>query len=159
VLSFIGAPDTTSFKSKRLSKNSYQNQIHMTNDIVYIGRVHSTLKRIADCPRQEHEGAPEAVIEIFGDYTNGSRNIQCDDALILLTWLDKSDRTVLTTRPRNDPDARLTGGFSTRSPDRPNPIGIHYVRITSILGNNKFLVSGLEVLDLTPIVDIKPDLR
>lgn len=70
-----------------------------------------------------------------------------------------ADRTILQTRPRNDDRLPLTGIFSTRSPGRPNPIGIHFVKVLEIVKNNQFTVSNLEVLDGTPLVDIKPDLR
>jgi tRNA (Thr-GGU) A37 N-methylase len=73
--------------------------------------------------------------------------------------LHKADRTVLETRPRNDNSLPLTGVFSTRSPDRPNLIGIHFVKVVEVLEDNQFTVSNLEVLDGTPLIDIKPDLR
>ena len=125
----------------------------------FIGRIHSELKTIDDCPRQEKEGAPSATIEIFSEFIEGLKNIQAGDQLILFTWLHKADRTVLETRPRNDNNLPLTGVFSTRSPDRPNPIGIHFVKVVKVLEDNQFMVSNLEVLDGTPLIDIKPDLR
>jgi tRNA (Thr-GGU) A37 N-methylase len=73
--------------------------------------------------------------------------------------LDKGDRAVLTTRPRNNPDTVLTGVFATRSPDRPNPIGLHEVEIVEIPGNGEIRVSNLEVLNGTPLIDIKPVLQ
>lgn len=124
----------------------------------FIGRIHSSLKRLEDCPRQEHEQAPEATIAIEKDYEEGLSHLTAGSKIILLTWLDKADRTVLKTHPRNDPKIELTGVFSTRSPDRPNPIGIHFVKIRKVLTPTQFVVENLEVLDNTPIVDIKPDL-
>ena len=124
----------------------------------FIGIIHSELKTLDDCPRQEKEGAPSATIEIFSEFIEGLKNIQAGDQLILFTWLHKADRTVLETRPRNDNNLPLTGVFSTRSPDRPNPIGIHFVKVVEVLENNQFAVSNLEVLDETPLIDIKPDL-
>jgi len=123
-----------------------------------IGTIHSALKNLQDCPRQEKEGAPEATIEIFAEFVEGLKDIQAGDSLILFTWLHKADRTVLETRPRNDNNLPMTGVFSTRSPDRPNPIGIHFVKVEAVEGN-QFIVSNLEVLDGTPLIDIKPDLR
>jgi tRNA-Thr(GGU) m(6)t(6)A37 methyltransferase TsaA len=125
----------------------------------FIGRIHSELKTMDDCPRQEKEGAPSATIEIFSEFIGGLKNIQAGDQLILFTWLHKADRTILETRPRNDNNLPLTGVFSTRSPDRPNPIGIHFVKVVKVLEDNRFTVSNLEVLDGTPLIDIKPDLR
>ena len=133
----------------------------MENDqqLRFIGTIHSQLKTLDDCPRQEKEGAPSATIEVFAEFVEGLKNIQPGDQLILFTWLHKADRTVLETRPRNDNNLPLTGVFSTRSPDRPNPIGIHFVKVVEVLKDKQFTVSGLEVLDGTPLVDIKPDLR
>ena len=133
----------------------------MENDqqLRVIGTIHSELKTLDDCPRQEKEGAPSATIEVFAEFVEGLKNIQPGDQLILFTWLHKADRTVLETRPRNDNNLPLTGVFSTRSPDRPNPIGIHFVKVVEVLKDKQFTVSGLEVLDGTPLVDIKPDLR
>lgn len=125
------------------------------NVIEPIGVVHSPLKRIEECPLQERENAPEAIIEIFPAFVEGVSHLSTGDELILLTWLHKSDRTVLSTRPRNDPKAPMTGVFSTRSPDRPNPIGYHVAKVLSV-DKNVIRVSNLEVLDGTPIIDIKP---
>lgn len=132
----------------------------MTNskELMFIGTIRSPLKNLHDCPRQENEGAPEATIEIFGGFIEGMEDIKEGDEIILFTWLDKADRSVLKTRPRNNNHLPLTGVFSTRSPDRPNPIGIHFVKVTSRLTGNSFKVSNLEVLDETPLIDIKPDL-
>ena len=130
----------------------------MKAQVNYVGRVHSSLKSLEDCPRQESEDAPEAIIEIFSEYIPALSHLQEGDAIILFTWLDKADRTVLTTHPRNDKNIELTGIFSTRSPDRPNPIGIHFVKVNTKIADNKFSVDNLEVLDGTPILDIKPDL-
>jgi tRNA-Thr(GGU) m(6)t(6)A37 methyltransferase TsaA len=124
-----------------------------------IGIVHSTLLKLEDCPRQESENAPEATLEIFAQFSDGLADIKAGDQLIVFTWLHKADRTILKTKPRNDPKTALCGVFSTRSPDRPNPIGMHIVNILSLVGENKFLVSNLEVLNQTPLIDIKPDLK
>ena len=125
----------------------------------FIGKIHTSLKDLQDCPLQEKEGAPKATIEVFREYVEGIKNIQTGDSLILLTWLHQADRSVLETRPRNDNNLPLTGIFSTRSPDRPNPIGIHFVKVMEFLNSHQFTVSGLEVLDGTPLIDIKPDLQ
>ena len=130
----------------------------MKQTITSIGKVHSRLKSLEDCPLQEKENAPEATIEIFAEFKEGIKDIKSGSKLILFTWLHQADRKVLSTRPRNNPNAPITGVFSTRSPDRPNPIGIHFVTVASILQDITFQVAGLEVLDQTPIIDIKPDM-
>ncbi len=126
----------------------------MEHNIKFIGKVHSELKRLEDCPLQERENAPQATIEIFAEFGDAAKNIRPGDEMILLTWLHEADRNILTTRPRNNPEAAIKGVFSTRSPDRPNPIGIHFVTIVSLKEDNQFKVSGLEVLDGTPLIDI-----
>ena len=122
----------------------------------FIGKIHSELKRIEECPLQENENAPEAVIEILPEFIEGFQDITVGSEILLLTWLHKADRTVIKCVPRNNYDSPLIGVFSTRSPDRPNPIGIHSVKILSISNNGLIKVSGLEVIDKTPLIDIKP---
>jgi len=122
----------------------------------FIGVIHSPLKNLDDCPRQGNENAPEVVIEIFEPYAEAAKDIQQGQQLLLLTWLHAADRSALTTHPRNDESLPLTGIFSTRSPNRPNPIGLHPVTVLAVLSNGMFKVSGLEALDQTPVVDIKP---
>jgi len=123
--------------------------------VKYIGIIHSPLKRLEDCPRQENEDAPEATIEIYPEFAKGISHIRAGSEVLLLTWLHQADRSVLSTHPRNDPKAPLTGVFATRSPDRPNPIGLHVVKVISVDANS-IRVAELEVLDQTPVVDIKP---
>ena len=120
-----------------------------------IGTIHSTLVKLEDCQRQESENAPEATLEIFAPFLEGIADIKRGDQLIVFTWLHKADRTTFKTKPRNDPNASLCGVFATRSPDRPNPIGVHVVTVLSIQ-ENKLHVSNLEVLNQTPLIDIKP---
>jgi tRNA-Thr(GGU) m(6)t(6)A37 methyltransferase TsaA len=124
----------------------------------FIGVIHSPLKSLEDCPRQENENAPEATVEIFGEFAEGIKNIKPGNEIILFTWLHEANRSVLETKPRNDNSLPLTGVFSTRSPDRPNPIGIHHVKVITAVNNAVFKVSALEALDKTPLIDIKPDL-
>jgi tRNA-Thr(GGU) m(6)t(6)A37 methyltransferase TsaA len=131
----------------------------MEDQLKFIGTIHSALKTLEDCPLLENENAPEAVVEIFDDFVDGIKNIKPGAEIILFTWLHRADRTVLKTKPRNNPNALMTGVFSTRSPDRPNPLGIHFVKVISVLPDNKLQVGGLEVLDMTPLIDIKPDLK
>jgi tRNA-Thr(GGU) m(6)t(6)A37 methyltransferase TsaA len=127
----------------------------MEQEVKYIGIVHSSLKNIKDCPLQENENAPIATLEIFTDFIDGISDIKKGDELIIFSWLHLSDRSVLKTKPRNEESAKLTGVFSTRSPARPNPIGMHIVQVVSI-DNCHIQVSQLELLDGTPIIDIKP---
>ena len=124
--------------------------------IQFIGKIQTPLKTIGDCPLQESEGAPEAVIKIDKKFFDAMDGLAVGSRIILLTWLDRSNRDTLTTKPRNNPKARTTGVFATRSPDRPNPIGLHETEILSISKDGMIKVSNLEVLDGTPLIDIKP---
>lgn len=125
--------------------------------INYIGIVRTSLKNIEDCPLQEIENAPTALLEIFPEYKQGLWGIERGSEVIILTWLHLANRTELMTKPRNDPNANETGVFCTRSPNRPNPIGIHTATVVSL--NELILeVSQLEVVEGTPILDIKPKL-
>jgi len=121
----------------------------------FIGIVHSPLKSTEDCPRQENENAPPAELVIYPEFSEAIKDIQGGEEMLLLTWLHAADRNMLACKPRNDESASLTGVFSTRSPDRPNPVGIHIIKIISA-ENNILTVANLEVLDETPLIDIKP---
>ena len=120
-----------------------------------IGRVRSPLTDRAHAPRQGDEGAPPAELVLRPDLRPALDGLRPGDDLLVLTWLHLARRDTLTTRPRNNPDRAEQGVFSTRSPDRPNPIGLHHVRITSIEGTT-IGVLDLEALDGTPVVDLKP---
>ena len=123
--------------------------------IKFIGEVQSTLKEIEECPLQEDEGAPPVTIRIYDVYRSALSGLAAGDNIILFTWLHRAHRDTLTTKPRNNPKAKTVGIFATRSPDRPNPIGMHQVKITKIEGC-LITISQLEVLDGTPLIDIKP---
>ncbi len=120
-----------------------------------IGRVSSPITDPLDAPRQGDEGAPLAAIEIEPDLLEALHGIQRGDVLLVLTWLDRADRNVLSVHPRGDPARERLGVFATRSPDRPNPIGLHRVRLESIDGTT-LEVSDLEAIDGTPVLDVKP---
>jgi tRNA-Thr(GGU) m(6)t(6)A37 methyltransferase TsaA len=120
-----------------------------------IGFVRSTLKRREDCQKQNWEGAPDAWVEIDPAFADGLEGIAPGCELILITWLNMSLREVLKVHPRGNPENPLRGVFLTRSPDRPNPLGLHRVEIVEVEGNVRFRVRALEVLDGTPVVDIK----
>jgi tRNA-Thr(GGU) m(6)t(6)A37 methyltransferase TsaA len=124
-------------------------------DVVPIGMVESPLTDKATAPKQGHEGSPEAWLVFEPAVLEGLDGIAPGDAVILLTWLDRADRGVLRVHPRGDVANPIQGVFNTRSPDRPNPIGLHEVQIVEIDGN-RVRVRDLEALDGTPIVDVKP---
>jgi len=126
-----------------------------TYEVRPIGTVESPLVDRHTAPRQGDEGSPDAWMVFDGAVVEGIRDLRVGSEVIVLTWLDRARRDVLEVRPRGDSRNRLTGVFSTRSPDRPNPIGLHRVRIESIEGL-RVRVRNLEALDGTPIVDVKP---
>jgi tRNA-Thr(GGU) m(6)t(6)A37 methyltransferase TsaA len=125
------------------------------DDLRPIGRVQSPLTDLADAPRQGDEGAPDAWISIDPEFAEAARDLQPEDQLFVLTWLHRADRSVLSVHPRDDASRPLTGVFATRSSDRPNPIGLHRVRIIAVQ-DDRIQVSPLEAIDGTPVVDIKP---
>jgi tRNA-Thr(GGU) m(6)t(6)A37 methyltransferase TsaA len=120
-----------------------------------IGRVASSLTSTADAPRQGDEGAPDAYLILDSDVQAGLDGIATGDEIIVLCWLHEADRSVLTVHPRGDRSRPEQGVFNTRSASRPNPIGLHRVRVLAIDGG-RVQVSGLEAIDGTPIVDLKP---
>ena len=124
-------------------------------EVVPVGWVESTLTERAQAPRQGDEGAPAAWLAFEPAVAEALRDLRPGIEIIVLTWLDRADREVLVTRPRDDPRNPLTGVFSTRSPDRPNPLGIHRVTVRRI-ARNRLRIGAIEAIDGTPVVDIKP---
>jgi tRNA-Thr(GGU) m(6)t(6)A37 methyltransferase TsaA len=120
-----------------------------------IGWVESALREREQAPKQADEGAPEAWLVFEPDVCEGLRDLQVGAEILLLTWLDRGRRDVLLVHPRGDQARPETGVFNTRSPDRPNPIGLHRARVASIDGA-RVRVENLEALDRTPILDVKP---
>lgn len=120
-----------------------------------IGRVESSLTDLASAPRQADEGAPGAWLVFEPEVLEGLRSLRPGEEVILLTWLDRARRDVLSVHPRGDTSRSEEGVFSTRSPHRPNPIGLHRVEITAIDGR-RLRVRSLEALNGTPILDLKP---
>jgi tRNA-Thr(GGU) m(6)t(6)A37 methyltransferase TsaA len=120
-----------------------------------VGRVESPLTDRADAPRQGDEGAPDAWLVFEQSVADALADVAVGDRMLVLTWLDRADRAVLVTHPRDDRTRPPTGVFSTRSPDRPNPIGLHLVTIAERDGL-RVRVHDLEAIDGTPIVDLKP---
>ncbi|MEO5819001.1 MAG: tRNA (N6-threonylcarbamoyladenosine(37)-N6)-methyltransferase TrmO [Vicinamibacteraceae bacterium] len=119
-----------------------------------IGTIRSTLRTIAEAPRQGDEGAPDAWLDIEPAFAPGLNGLRAGDDIVLVTWLDRADRRVLETHPRNDTSQPVVGVFATRSPHRPNPLGLHRVTIREIDGS-RLRVGPLEALDGTPVVDVK----
>jgi len=124
-------------------------------EVIPVGWVESSLTERAQAPRQGDEGAPAAWLAFEPDVAEALRDLRAGTEVIVLTWLDRADRDVLVTRPRDDPRNPLTGVFSTRSPDRPNPVGLHRVLVIAVDGL-RVQVGGLEALDGTPVIDVKP---
>ena len=124
-----------------------------------VGIVRSKLKRREDCPRQGWEGAPDAWVEIDPAFVEGLDGITPGHEVVLLTWFHKAKRSVLKVHPRNNPENPLRGVFTTRSADRPNPVGLHRVEILEVDMQGRLQVRPLEALDGTPIIDIKPILK
>jgi tRNA-Thr(GGU) m(6)t(6)A37 methyltransferase TsaA len=120
-----------------------------------IGRVASPLTDPAAAPKQGDEGAPEAALEIAPEFAPGLQGIAEGDEILVLTWLDRADREVLSVHPRDDLSRPETGVFTTRSQDRPNPIGLHRVRVVAVEGTH-LRVHNLEAVDGTPVLDLKP---
>jgi len=124
-------------------------------ELTAIGRVKSPLTDPEAAPKQGDEGAPDAWLLLDTGVLAGLDGLKAGDEIIVLTWLDRAQRDVLSVHPRGDLSRPLQGVFTTRSPDRPNPIGLHRVRVAEIDGNC-LRVHRLEALDGTPILDLKP---
>jgi tRNA-Thr(GGU) m(6)t(6)A37 methyltransferase TsaA len=122
-----------------------------------VGRVESSLTDRASAPKQGDEGAPPARIVFVPEFREAARDLRAGDEVLVLTWLDQGNRDVLSVHPRGNASRPITGVFATRSPDRPNPIGLHAVRIEAV-EEDAITVEGLEAIDNTPVLDIKPRL-
>ena len=123
-------------------------------DVTVLGHVRSPLTDPADAPRQGDEGAPDAVLDLEPVYLPALVGLAAGDEVMVLTWLHLGDRTTLQTHPRGDTSRPVAGVFATRSPDRPNPLGLHRCRVLAVDGS-RLTVAGLEAVDGTPIVDVK----
>lgn len=120
-----------------------------------IGVIRSVLRERGEAPKQGSEGAPDALLEVEPWAAEGLRGMVAGDEIVVITWLHRAHRDVLQVRPRSDPQRALKGVFATRSPDRPNPLGLHPVVVRAIDGN-RLLIGPIEAIDGTPVVDIKP---
>ena len=122
----------------------------------------SRLTDVAEAPRQADEGAPEAWLVIDAEFAAALEGLKAGDDVIVITWLDRAERDILCNHPRGDPSRPLAGVFTTRSPHRPNPLGLHQVTVAAIDGS-RVLVRSLEAVNGTPILDIKgflnPDIQ
>jgi tRNA-Thr(GGU) m(6)t(6)A37 methyltransferase TsaA len=127
----------------------------MAIELSPIGRVESTLADRSAAPKQGSEGAPDAWLRFEPTVVDGLADVRPGDEIVVLTWLHEARRDVLKVHPRDDPANPLRGVFSTRSADRPNPIGLHPVQVVAVDGD-RIQVRGLEAVDGTPIVDVKP---
>ncbi|WP_035347187.1 tRNA (N6-threonylcarbamoyladenosine(37)-N6)-methyltransferase TrmO [Edaphobacter aggregans] len=123
-----------------------------------IGRIRSTLTDRTNAPRQAAEGAPPATLEILPDYAEAVDGLEPNQDIWILTWLHDADRDTLRVHPGSDPRNPITGVFATRSPDRPNPIGLHRATLLRIEGLTLH-VDAIETIDGTPVLDIKPVLK
>ncbi|MEV6769753.1 tRNA (N6-threonylcarbamoyladenosine(37)-N6)-methyltransferase TrmO [Nocardia sp. NPDC051030] len=122
-----------------------------------MGRVRSALTDRALAPRQGDEGAPSAEIVFEPEFASAAADLRTGMTVLVLTWLHEADREALVVHPRCLRERPPTGVFATRSPDRPNPIGLHPVRITAV-SECSITVDGLEAIDGTPVLDVKPTL-
>ena len=120
-----------------------------------IGHIRSTLRDLNEAPRQGSEGAPDAWLEVEPAFAVALRGIATGDEVLVITWLHRADRGVLEVHPRSDPANPLAGVFATRSPDRPNPLGLHRVTVREISGA-RLRIGPIEAIDGTPVVDVKP---
>lgn len=129
-----------------------------SHEVVPIGLVRSRLRDPADAPKQAYEGAPEARIEVAARFLPALDRLAVGQELLILTWLHQARRDLLAVHPRDDLSQPLTGVFATRSADRPNPIGLHRVRLLAVESGGVLHVDRLEAIDGTPVLDIKPAL-
>jgi len=120
-----------------------------------IGIIRSTIKTRSQAPKQGSEGAPNAWLELSAFAREGLKGLAVGDEIIVITWFDRSRRDVLKVYPRGDRRRPLTGVFATRSPDRPNPLGLHRVTVHRI-AEDRLRIGPIEALDGTPVIDLKP---
>ncbi len=120
-----------------------------------IGVIRSIIKKRSEAPKQGSEGAPDAWLEVSSFAAQGLDGLVAGNDIIVVTWLHRARRDVLKVYPRSDRRRRLTGVFATRSPDRPNPLGLHRVTVRRV-AKNRLRIGPIEAIDGTPVIDIKP---
>lgn len=141
-------------KKRRPARTSSRGKSLQSPSLRPIGVLRSPLKQRSEAPRQGSEGAPDAWLEVHRFASSALDGLAPGDDIIVLTWLHQARRDVMKVHPRSDPRRRLTGVFATRSPDRPNPVGLHRVTVQKIVGN-RLRIGPIEAIDGTPVVDIK----
>jgi tRNA-Thr(GGU) m(6)t(6)A37 methyltransferase TsaA len=124
-------------------------------DLRPIGVIRSELRTREEAPKQGEEDAPDAWLELDAFAADGLEGLEVGDEVLVITWFHQADRAVLRVHPRSNPRNPLTGVFATRSPDRPNPLGLHPVTVRAIEGR-RLRVGPIEAIDGTPVIDIKP---
>jgi tRNA-Thr(GGU) m(6)t(6)A37 methyltransferase TsaA len=142
-------PPEARLETRKMTQTREQYSLHP------IGLIRSPLRALEEAPRQGSEGAPEAWIEVDPTFARGLSGLATGDEVIVVTWLHRSDREVLEVHPRGDPEIPLAGVFTTRSPHRPNPLGLHRVTVREISGT-RLRIGPIEAIDGTPVVDVKP---
>ena len=120
-----------------------------------IGLIRSSIRQRSEAPKQGTEGAPDAWLEVNPAVAEGLDGLAAGDDIIVVTWLHRAHRDVLKVHPRSDRSMPLTGVFATRSPDRPNPLGLHPVTVREV-SQSRLRIGPIEAIDGTPVVDIKP---
>jgi tRNA-Thr(GGU) m(6)t(6)A37 methyltransferase TsaA len=130
-------------------------EMHEDYSLHPIGHIRSTLRALDEAPRQGSEGAPDAWLEVNPNFARALLGIATGDEVVVITWLHRADRDVREVHPRGDPEIPLAGVFATRSPDRPNPLGLHRVTVREISGT-RLRIGPIEAIDGTPVVDVKP---
>ena len=141
---------TSELKRKKLGLKDVENA-----QLRPIGVIRSTIKSRSEAPRQGTEGAPDVWLEVHRFAAEAMDGLSVGDEIIVVTWLHRANRDVMKVHPRSDPRRQLTGVFATRSPDRPNPLGLHPVTVRRIV-KNRLRIGPIEAIDGTPVVDIKP---
>jgi tRNA-Thr(GGU) m(6)t(6)A37 methyltransferase TsaA len=124
-------------------------------ELIPVGVIHTPFQTLEKAPHQGRFSETECTIEISDRFSEGLQDIEHSPFLILLYWLDRADRTILKAIPPHDPDRQVHGVFATRSPNRPNPIGICVVKLLH-RDRNRLIIKGIDALDGTPLIDIKP---
>jgi tRNA-Thr(GGU) m(6)t(6)A37 methyltransferase TsaA len=137
-----------------VEKRPDTNETPASYPIFPIGFIRSDLKRRNQAPRQGSEGAPDAWLELASRFFEGLEGIEIGEEIIIITWLHEAQRDTLKVHPRGDQNSPLTGIFLTRSPNRPNPLGLHRVTVREIDGN-RIRIGPIEAIDGTPVIDMK----
>jgi tRNA-Thr(GGU) m(6)t(6)A37 methyltransferase TsaA len=150
-----GVSHTRYVGARSVSNIGGYNQERKMYSLQPIGYIRSRLRELAEAPRQGSEGAPDAWLEVNPSFEKALSGIVTGDELMIVTWLHLAKRDVLEVHPRGDPEIPLAGVFATRSPHRPNPLGLHRVTVREISGT-RLRIGPIEAIDGTPVIDVKP---